>query len=64
MVGLERRGYSPEQIRTIRQAFKIVYKKGLQLQEAIAQLKAMVVEHPEIDPFLQSILAATKGIHR
>lgn len=64
MVGLERRGYSKEQIRAIRQAFKIVYKKGLQLQEAVEQLKELVVAHPEVDPFLQSILSATKGIHR
>jgi UDP-N-acetylglucosamine acyltransferase len=64
MVGLERRGFNDSSIRQIRQAFKILYKKGLSLQEAQQQITALVCDSPELDVFLQSIMGSTKGIHR
>lgn len=38
--GLKRRGYSREQIAAIRNAYKIIYKAGLTLEEARAALRA------------------------
>ena len=36
--GMRRRGYSPELIRTLRQAYKIIYRQGLRTAEAIENL--------------------------
>jgi UDP-N-acetylglucosamine acyltransferase len=47
-VGLERQGFSSEAIRQIRKAYKVVYKSGLKLEEAIQQLAEMAIETPEI----------------
>lgn len=63
-VGLERRGFDAATVKEIRRAFKIIYKKGLSLQEAQAQLTEMAATTPAIDVMLQSIKGSAKGIHR
>jgi UDP-N-acetylglucosamine acyltransferase len=47
-VGLERKGYSAETIRAIRKAYKLIYKSGLTLEDAIKSLDEMVSETPAI----------------
>src|SRR5690606_1015867 len=39
--GLKRRDFSRQQIAAINQAYKIIYRRGLKLEEAIAELDAM-----------------------
>lgn len=39
-VGLERRGYTPEQMNNIRQIFRILYREGLNRTQALEQLAA------------------------
>lgn len=63
-IGLERRGFDKESIQLIRRAFKILYKKGLLLQEAIEQLEPLARESAQIQLFLDSILSSTRGIQR
>lgn len=63
-IGLERRGFDKETILAIRRAFKIVYKKGLTLQEALAELEEPARENEHIRLFVDSILCSTKGIQR
>lgn len=47
-VGLERQGFSSEAVRQIRKAYKVVYKNGLKLDEAIRVVEKMAVETPEL----------------
>jgi len=63
-IGLERRGYSKDVIKAIRKAYKIIYKKGLKLQEAIAELAALQEYCEEIQILIDSLEASEKGIHR
>jgi len=63
-VGLERRGFDADTVKQIRRAFKVIYKKGLSLQEAQSQVAKMAVNSPAIDLLLQSIQGSAKGIHR
>jgi len=63
-IGLERRGFDKDTIQLIRRAFKILYKKGLLLQEAIEQLEPLARENAQIQLFLDSILSSTRGIQR
>lgn len=63
-VGLERRGFDEANIRQIREAFKVLYKRGLSLQEAQEQIAAMATGNPVLEVFLASITGSLKGIHR
>lgn len=64
IVGMERRGFSDEDIRQVRKAFKMVYKKGLGLQEALEQLAPSARENEAVQCFMDSINASTRGILR
>ena len=46
--GLKRRGFTPEQIRNLRNAFRLLYRSGLKLADATAQLAAIAEEQPEL----------------
>ena len=62
--GLRRRGYSAEAIQNIRRAYKVIYRNGLKVDEAIAQLQPMSSETPEVELLIQSLKASTRGIIR
>jgi UDP-N-acetylglucosamine acyltransferase len=53
--GLRRRGFTPEQVAAVRQAYKVVYRRGLNLDEAIADLELRAAEHPELNILIQSL---------
>ena len=62
--GLKRRGYTPGQIRNIRAAFRVLYRSGLKLAEATAQLEALARDQPEILPLVEFLPQASRGIVR
>jgi UDP-N-acetylglucosamine acyltransferase len=62
--GLKRRDFSAAQIRNIKNAYRIVYRQGLRLSEAIEELNALVGEQPELAPMLASLQHSERGIVR
>ncbi len=62
--GLKRRGYTPGQIRNIRAAFRVLYRSGLKLAEATAQLEALAKDQPELLPLVEFLPQASRGIVR
>ena len=48
--GLKRRGFTPEQVRSIRDAYRTLYRSGLKLSEATAELTKRALELPELAP--------------
>ena len=62
--GLKRRGFTSEQIRNIRKAYRVVYRSGMKLAEAIAELEGLVVDQPELALFVDSLKASERGIIR
>jgi UDP-N-acetylglucosamine acyltransferase len=62
--GLKRRNFTAEQIRNIREAYRVVYRLDLKLDEAIAQLTPLVAEQPEIKPFVDSLRDGSRGLAR
>jgi UDP-N-acetylglucosamine acyltransferase len=62
--GLKRRNFTAEQIRNIREAYRIVFRQALKLDEAIAELTPLVGEQPEIKPFLDSLRNGSRGLAR
>jgi len=62
--GLRRRGFTPETLRTLRQAYKIVYRRNLTVAEALVQLDQLVAGEPAVQPLIDSLAGATRGIIR
>jgi UDP-N-acetylglucosamine acyltransferase len=62
--GLKRRGFTSEQIRNIRNAYRIVYRQGLKLSAAIEQVESLAESRPELHLFLESLRASERGIVR
>ena len=62
--GLRRRGFSAEAIQALRRAYKTVYRQGLTIEAAIAELAEPSLEFPEVAVFRDSILASQRGITR
>ncbi|WP_020681902.1 acyl-ACP--UDP-N-acetylglucosamine O-acyltransferase [Marinobacterium rhizophilum] len=62
--GLRRRGYSPEALRTLRQAYKVIYRQRLTLEQALEQLEQMLGSCPELQLLIDSLQASTRGIIR
>ncbi len=59
--GLKRRGFSQQQIANIKNAYRLVYRQGLKLSEAIARIEELVPEQPELEVFLTSIRDTGRG---
>ena len=62
--GLKRRDFSTEQIRNIKDAYRTVYRRGLKLDEAIAQLEQRLADQPELAILLESLRSTERGIIR
>ena len=62
--GLKRRGFTPEQIRNIREAYRTVFRKALNLDEAVAIIEELVLDQPELQLFLDSLKHGTRGLAR
>jgi len=62
--GLKRRGFSAEQIRNIKQAYRVLYRSDLRLEDAVVQLQAMAEEHEELRIFVDFIGTATRSLVR
>ena len=62
--GLKRRGFTAEAIAAIRRAYKTLYKSGLLLEEAKAQLAAEAAAQPELLPLVEFLAAPGRGIIR
>jgi UDP-N-acetylglucosamine acyltransferase len=62
--GLKRRGFSAEQIRNIRDAYRILYRSDLRLSEAMERLEPLAAQHPEIRSFVDFIHRSTRSLVR
>lgn len=62
--GLKRRGFTPEQIRNLRNAFRVLYRSGLKLADASARLAALAEEQPEVRAIVEFLPLSTRSIVR
>ena len=62
--GLKRRGFSEEQVRNVREAYRILYRSDLKLAEALEQLRPLAQAHAELRPFVDFIHASTRSLVR
>jgi UDP-N-acetylglucosamine acyltransferase len=62
--GLKRRGFSKETILAIKRAYKLIYRKGLSVDEALTAITEMAEQSPELALFCKTIQESSRGIIR
>jgi len=62
--GLKRRGFTPEQIRNLKNAFRILFRSGLLQKDAVAELQSRVPTQPELKIFVDFIGESTRSLVR
>lgn len=63
-VGLSRHGFTEQQIRHIKEAYKVLFRSKLGLNEALAKLRAEYDGHSEIDHLLRFMNSSQRGVAR
>jgi UDP-N-acetylglucosamine acyltransferase len=63
-VGLKRHGFSPQVIAQLKKAYRLIFRIGLTLNEAIERVAAEVEPVPEVKNFIEFIKSSERGITR
>jgi len=63
-VGLRRRGFSKDAILAIKQGYKILYRQGLSLDDALIKLHVLASQYSEVNLLLDSVKMSSRGIIR
>ncbi|HVV02289.1 MAG TPA: acyl-ACP--UDP-N-acetylglucosamine O-acyltransferase [Verrucomicrobiae bacterium] len=63
-VGLERRGVSDEAQGAVRQAFKLLFREGLTISNAIARVEQECGNLPEIEHLVRFVRSSERGISK
>lgn len=63
-VGLNRRGFTPEQIHTIQEVYRLLYQNGMNTTQALDHIEATMPKTPERDIIVDFVRASTRGIVR
>jgi UDP-N-acetylglucosamine acyltransferase len=62
--GLKRRGFSAEQIRNLRHAYRVLYRSDLPLAAAVERLDALLATQPELKVLLDFIRTSERSLIR
>ncbi len=62
--GLKRRDFTADQIRNIKNAYRLTYRQGKKLNEAMDEIAALSETQPELVPFLDSLRSSERGLVR
>lgn len=63
-VGLKRRGFSQDTLKELKKTYRLIFRFGLTLNEAIERVGAEVEQIPEVIAFINFIKASERGITR
>lgn len=61
-VGLQRHGFSPETVAELKKAYRLFFRSGLNISQALERARAELVPLPEVETFLQFIEASARGV--
>jgi UDP-N-acetylglucosamine acyltransferase len=61
-VALERHGFSEEAHRGVKEAYRLIYRSALNLQQAVEQIRSDLPESPEITRLLAFVTSSPRGI--
>jgi UDP-N-acetylglucosamine acyltransferase len=64
LVGLKRQEFSPEVVKQLKKAYRLIFRIGLTLNEAIERVAAEVEPIAEVKTFIEFIKSSERGITR
>jgi len=64
MVGLRRRKFSRERVRDLRRAYRLIFRSGLKLDDAIARLKKEFSQNGDVQHMVEFIEGSRRGLAR
>lgn len=62
--GLHRRNYSEETIALLKQAYKLLYRNGLELRTAIEEIERLAPDNPALSTFCEFLRRSERGVIR
>ena len=62
LVGLRRRGFSSEQIKILKEAYRILFRKSATIQEGIKEVEEKLPSTPEIQNLIEFVKTSKRGI--
>ena len=64
LIGMQRRGFSEETIRGIKKAYRMIFRSGMRLEEALEMVVGELEPTVELDHFVNFIKESQRGIAR
>ena len=64
LIGMKRRGFSEETIRGIKKAYRMIFRSGMRLEEALDMVVEELESTAELDHFVNFIKESQRGIAR
>ena len=64
LIGLQRRGFKEETITGLKQAYRILLRSGLRVEDACARIRETVPASPEVDHFVEFAASSQRGLAR
>jgi len=61
-IGLERFGYGPEVVRTMKEAYRLLYRGALNVGQAVEQMRSQLPDIPEIEQLVDFVTKSSRGI--
>lgn len=61
-VGLERHGFTPDQLRNIKECYRVVYRQNLNVAQAVEHIRETVPDATEVESFVSFVASTTRGI--
>lgn len=62
--GLKRRGFSKEEMQRLSQAYKIIYRRGLTLEDSITEIESTFADCNKVAVLVDSLKSSSRGIVR
>ena len=63
-IGLKRRGFTDDQIRNLREAYRILYRSDLKLTDAVDKLRILAEDQDEVRTLVEFIGTSTRSLVR
>jgi UDP-N-acetylglucosamine acyltransferase len=64
IVGLKRKGFSANEIRELKEAYRIIFRSGITLEDALKQTREKFPDSPRVQYFIDFISKSQRGICR
>jgi UDP-N-acetylglucosamine acyltransferase len=61
-IGLERKGFSPERLQTLKRAYRLLLRSKLNTSQALADMKKSLGDSPDVQELIRFIEGAERGI--